>query len=95
MGDKALSYNWFRNLKFDFDALYPEAGALADLDKHVVELAERNRDIPRVERTTFRPYEVEAHRRLFALAKDDPDARAELAMLIAFTEGKNRLAALG
>ena len=95
MDGKALNYDWFCGLRFDFDKVYPEAGGIAELDSLIKDESVQRKVQPHVEGTTFRTSEVEIQRRLFALAKDDPSARAELAMLIAYTEGKNRLAALG
>ena len=90
-----LKYDWFRRLNFDFDQVYPEAGGIAELDRRIVELSPERKEQDYAKGTTFRRGEVAVQRRLFALAKDDLSARAELAMLIAFTEGKNRVAALG
>ena len=92
---RKLTYQWFKNLGFDFEQVYPEAGDIERLDRQICQLADTHAKESRSDGTTFKQYELEIHRRLFALAKDDPEARAVLARLIAYADGKNHVAALG
>ncbi len=88
-----LKYHWFSSLPFDFNKIYRGAGGLKNLDRIFVAASKASKGQPNdVGGTTFKQRSISAHRRLFALARNDPEARAELASLIVYADGKNRVA---
>lgn len=78
---------------FDFNRAYPNGG---DLEGHVALAIKK--DANRSDSsygTMFNAWEVKAHRKLFELAKDDPEVQAALAKLICWGDDRARFTQFG